>query len=485
MDFTVSCPNVWRLFEEICSIPHPSGYEEKLGAWVVQQAKANGLKARRDKVGNIRIDRPAAPGFEKAPLTVMQAHLDMVPQLEEGETFDFLRDPIVLKEENGWVRAAKRTTLGSDDGIGVAAALAILFDKSLQCGPLAAVFTVEEETGLTGAAALSEEFLKGDFLLNLDSEEEGIFYVGCAGGARLEMTFAPGGECSPGHLQGVQIAVRGLAGGHSGCNIADRRGNAVLFLCRFLAGHPEVRIADVSGGNLDNVIPREAFATGRCPDIALLQDAATRFQESLKEEFDAPAEFEVAVTPCEEPYYIWEEEPQKKILDCLSTLPNGVISFDEDFNAVRTSSNLAAWSVRYGFLHVRTSQRSLVNQEREELTADLAARCAAAGGKSSIGSVYSGWTPMAGSPVAAFSKEVYCELFGREPEIKVIHAGLECGILREKSPRLDMISFGPTLTDPHSPAEKLEIASVPRFYAFLQALLVKIAKKNGDLTNCI
>ena len=183
MNFTVphETERVWQLFETICQIPHPSGFEKQLGDWIIRQAKANGLKVRRDEVGNIRIDRPASPGFENAPLTILQAHLDMVPQSEEGETFNFLTGSIELKEENGWVRAAKRTTLGSDDGIGIAAALALLFDKEFRCGPLAAVFTVEEETGLTGAGALSAAFLKGDFLLNLDSEEEGIFYVGCAG----------------------------------------------------------------------------------------------------------------------------------------------------------------------------------------------------------------------------------------------------------------------------------------------------------------
>ncbi|MBO5308807.1 MAG: beta-Ala-His dipeptidase [Lentisphaeria bacterium] len=482
MNFTVphETERVWQLFETICQIPHPSGFEKQLGDWIIRQAKANGLKVRRDEVGNIRIDRPASPGFGNAPLTILQAHLDMVPQSEEGETFNFLTGSIELKEENGWVRAAKRTTLGSDDGIGIAAALALLFDKEFRCGPLAAVFTVEEETGLTGAGALSAAFLKGDFLLNLDSEEEGIFYVGCAGGARLELKFDPGSAEPPAHSEGVKITLSGLSGGHSGCNIADRRGNALAYLCRFLAEQPGLHLADVSGGDLDNVIPREAAVSAVCQDTEALKAAALRFQEQLKQEFDAPPAFEITVTPCETPLSVWQTEKQQTILNCLSSLPNGVIAFDETFNAVRTSSNLAAWSMRYGFLHVRSSQRSFANAEREQLTAELIARCRAAGGECAVGSIYSGWTPSRNSVIAELSKTVYQETFGKSPEVKVIHAGLECGIIQERAGSLDMISFGPTLTDPHSPAEKLEIASVTRFYTFLQALLLKIAKNHKD-----
>ena len=481
MDFKIphECEAVWRLFEEICSIPHPSGYEAKLGEWVLRQAQAHHLKAERDSFGNIRIDRPASKGYENAPLTILQAHLDMVPQAEEGEDFNFLLDPIRLQEENGWVRSAARTTLGSDDGIGVAAALALLFDEEFQCGPLAALFTVEEETGLTGANNVSAEYLRGDFLLNLDSEEEGIFYVGCAGGVRLEAVFDPGSEPVDADC-GAEVVVRGLAGGHSGANIADRRGNAVQFLNRFLAAHPEFRVSAVSGGSLDNVIPREAAAVGICGDMQALQDAAKHFQKTLREEFNAPDSFVICIKACEAPLSVWKSSRQNEILQCLSTMPNGVIAFDSRFDVVRTSSNLAAWSMENGMLRVRTSQRSLANQERKQLTGDLIARLERAGGKCTENNPYSGWEPSPESVIAGLSREVYKDMFGKVPEIKVIHAGLECGILREKNDRADMISFGPTLTDPHSPAEKLEIASVPRFYSFLQALLLKIAKKNKD-----
>ena len=233
MDFTVSCPNVWRLFEEICSIPHPSGYEEKLGAWVVQQAKANGLKARRDKIGNIRIDRPAAPGFEKAPLTVMQAHLDMVPQKAPDSNFDFLNDPLKVQITEDRVHCGGETTLGADDGSGVALAMDILTDSALRCGALAALFTREEEIGLNGARELPAEFLEGDFLINLDSGCDDCFYAGCAGGVENYGIFMPEfTNISSG--TGVKIEVTGLEGGHSGADIHLKRGNAHKFMAGLL-----------------------------------------------------------------------------------------------------------------------------------------------------------------------------------------------------------------------------------------------------------
>ena len=483
MNFTVSreTEKVWQLFEKICSIPHPSGSEQALAAWITRLAEQHHLSVKQDAVGNLRIDRPAAKGFEHAPVIILQAHLDMVPQVEAGETFHFLTDSIELKEENGWVRAAKRTTLGSDDGIGVAAALAVLLDEELRCGPLAAVFTVEEETGLTGAGALSGEFLAGDFLFNLDSEEEGIFYVGCAGGARMEAVFTPETELPKETENGVEIVLGGLAGGHSGTNINDRRGNAIVFLCRFLAEHPEFRISSVRGGSLDNVIPREAAVTGCIADAGALYAAAEKFRDGLKQEFDAPDSFDISVRPAQQPFTVWQGDFQQKVLNAITNLPNGVIAMDRDFDVVRTSSNLAAWESCPDGLRLRTSQRSLCNGEREELTMEMIRQCEAAGGRCSVSSIYSGWTPSADSVLNAVSREVYSGLFGTVPEFKVIHAGLECGILQAASPGLEMISFGPTLTDPHSPAEKLEIASVERFYRFLQSLVVKFAKKSKDL----
>ena len=464
---------VWEIFAEICAIPHPSGHEKALADAIAAMAEQHGLKARRDACGNLRIDRAASPGFETRSPVILQGHLDMVPQAEAGSLFDFEKDPIPAVADGGFVRSAAGTTLGGDNGIGVAAALALLFDESFHSGPLAAVFTLSEEIGLNGATALDPAFLAGKYLLNLDSEDEGELFIGCAGGARLEASFAPEYETPSPSFAGALLEVKGLAGGHSGCNIADRRGNAVQFLGAALLGARALRAASAEGGSLDNAIPREAKAT-----VALnperrkeTLEILASLERQLREKFNLPAGFAITLTEAPLPERVWTEQTHERAVFALAGCPDGVLEMDENFGIPRTSTNLAAVFERGGRLVFRTSQRSLSDGERRAATERVAAHFEKAGAVSEVTNEYPGWLPAPESRLLETATMLYRELFGRAVLVKVIPAGLECGIFAGKRPGLDMISFGPTILDPHSPSERADIASVERFYSYLGALV--------------
>ncbi len=473
---------VWTIFKEICAIGHPSGHEERLASALADLAERNHLVARRDSVGNLRIDRAAAPGFENAPRVILQAHLDMVPQSAPGVAFDFLTDPIPLAEKDGWIVSAAGTTLGSDDGIGVAAAMALLLDPGFRGGPLAAVFTVSEEVGLNGALALSKEFLAGDYLLNLDSEEEGQLYIGCAGGARLELDLEIPFVPAPSGMAGVSAEIRHLAGGHSGINIGDRRGNAVRFLGELLKRCPELRVARIAGGTLDNVIPRDASAwCAVAPEqLTRLRTRAAHLAIELAAGFDAPADFRMELRPAECPEQLWEESFRTGVAAALADAPDGVFARDVRSGQVETSSNLAAVRCEGGVLKIRTSQRSFSDPERRRATDRMIGWFAPLGAKFTVDNSYPGWEPDWDSPLLGTAVALYRELFGAEPQVKVIHAGLECGILQAANPDLQLISFGPTLENPHSPAERLEIASVPKFDRFLRKLVERLGQTQKE-----
>ncbi len=462
--------SVWRYFGEICSIPHPSGHEALLANRIVALAAEHGLQSRMDAAGNVRIDRPAAPGLAKRPTIIMQGHLDMVPQSVPGSSFDFTTMPIKPSVRDGWI-VADGTTLGADDGIGVAMALAVLFDRSLRMGPLAGVFTVSEETGLYGAQSIDPEFLKGDYLLNLDGGSENQICIGCAGGCRLVIDFKT--EPEPADMgNGVEIKLSGLIGGHSGSNINDRRGNALLYLCRFLASEPQIRIGAIEGGSVENAIPRDALARGVSPEsVGTLQRRADRFALELAREFDAPENFKIVVSGVLRPESLWRRELQRKLLEAVATVPNGVVAFSEEFNCVRTSSNLAAMHSKAGHLVIRTSQRSMDDAERAALTGKIAAHFALVGGLAETGSAYPGWPPRTSSLLLKKALELNEKLTGSKPRIKVTHGGLETGIFCGLNPKLEMIAFMPHTEDIHSPSERLEIASVARVYTFLHSLL--------------
>ncbi len=466
---------VWEWFEKVCAIGHPSGEEAALARFLAEEAGKAGLAVTTDAAGNLRIDRAPAPGHEGDRGIILQAHLDMVPQAAAGVDFDFVRNPIRTEIRDGWMTSAAGTTLGADNGIGVAAAMALLLDPALVCGPVAALFTVSEEVGLDGALALTPAMLKGDYLLNLDTEEEGEFYIGCAGGARLELEYAVEKEAAPVGLTGLRCEVRGLAGGHSGINIADRRGNAVKFLARLLQKLPEFRIASLAGGTLDNVIPREAAAAGAILAGMLpeLQERADRFAAELKREFNAPAGFGIDLVPIPRPETVWKWDFQEGITEELATAPDGPLGFDDTLNVVRVSCNLAAVKSDAERLVIRTSQRALADAEREATTRLAIAHFNT---KFRVDCAYPGWTPRPESPLLARSQAVYRELFGKEAAVKVIHAGLECGILSGIRPELEFLSLGPSIRDPHSPSERVEVASVERLWNYLQSLIPALGR---------
>ncbi|WP_294507959.1 beta-Ala-His dipeptidase [uncultured Victivallis sp.] len=465
---------LWRIFENICSIPHPSGHEKALAEALSMFARERGLAVRSDSCGNLRIDRPASPGFEERPTVILQAHLDMVPQAGRGSSFDFTRDPIPTVIEDGWMRSAAGTTLGADDGIGVAAALALLTDGGFRSGPLAAVFTLSEEVGLNGAVALDPAFLKGDYLLNLDSEDEGELFIGCAGGARLEADFAIETRDVPAGVAGALLEVKGLAGGHSGCNIADRRGNAVRFLGLALKAAGEaVRVSSMHGGSLDNAIPREAEAVVvlKPEEFEPVRARLAALVERLQKENVLPEAFAIELAEAPLPETVWTDAFQSRIVRALADCPDGVLEMDARFGIPRTSTNLAAVLERDGMIVQRTSQRSLIDAERRTASERVADHFRRLGATVRVDSEYPGWTPAPESKLLKTASALYRELFGVEAKVKVIPAGLECGIFAGKRPGLDMISFGPTVVDPHSPAERVGLESVERFYSFLGALV--------------
>lgn len=467
---------VWEIFEMICSIPHPSGHEAALAEALAAAARERGLAVRRDAAGNLRIDRAAAPGFESAPVVLLQAHLDMVPQTAPGVKFDFLTDPIPPEIRGEWVVSGAGTTLGSDNGIGVAAAVALLFDPAWRGGALAGVFTVSEEVGLNGALALSPEMLEGTYLLNLDSEEEGELYLGCAGGARLTLTFDVAFQPVSAGMTGGRCTVGGMAGGHSGCNIADRRGNAIRLLARLLERSPELLVASFDGGTCDNAIPREAAVCGALPadGVEPFRTRAEAFAREAAGEFDAPPEFRIEVEAAPLPERVWREAFRDRVLGALTGCPDGPTAFDSALGVVQTSSNLASVRSEGERLIVATSQRSQIDAERAALTEAIAQRFRAAGGAAAVSHAYPGWEPRLDSRLFSTAASLYRELFGKRPEPKVIHAGLECGILSGINPKLEILSFGPTLENPHSPGERLDIASVGRFWRFLRELISRL-----------
>lgn len=466
---------VWNCFREICAIAHPSGHETALGEYLLLRSRGQGLRGRRDAAGNLRIDRPAAPGMETAPTVIMQGHLDMVPQAAPGVKFDFLRQGIPLRLDQGWVSSAAGTTLGADDGMGVAMAMAMLEDSGLRCGPLAAVFTVGEETGLIGARNLDPAFLDGDYLLNLDNESE-TFCIGCAGGCRQEFELSVPRTAPPEEGESLRIELGGLAGGHSGIQIHERRGNALIYLARLLLEcGPGLRIAAFSGGGADNVIPAAAAATVVMADAAALRARLPEFRDRLCGELDVQEGFTVTATSVRHPDSVWSCGFQTAFLDALTAVPNGVVEWNPESGVVRTSSNLAAVLERGGRLIIRTSQRSSDDAARDALAQRVARSFAVLQPAVRMDGVYPGWLPEPGGRLLAAAAGVYEELFGVRQRGEVIHAGLETGLFKFTNPRLELLSFGAETVDLHTPAERVSVESVERISRFLHRLLEVLA----------
>ncbi len=474
---------LWKYFEEICAIPHPSKKEEEIVDYIKNVGKRLDLETKTDKTGNVVIRKPATPGMSDKKTVILQGHLDMVPQKNNDTDHDFEKDPIEPYIEGEWVKA-KGTTLGADNGIGVAAALAVLETKDIEHGPIEALFTVDEETGMTGAFALEPGFLKGDILINMDSEDEGELYIGCAGGIDTNAYFSYKEEKTPDNQRAYKIDVKGLKGGHSGLDIHLGRGNAIKLLNRLLwKAHRDLslRLASVDGGSLRNAIPREASAL-----ITVPKDNAGTFEEiaqgmiaDWKNELgkvDPGVELDVKNT--ETPDKVMDMQSANNILNTVYGCPNGVIRMSSDMpGVVETSTNLAILKSENGKVEAATLQRSSVDSAKEDLSNMMRSVFEMGGANVEHSGDYPGWKPDVESPILKTMSEVYKNLYGKTPEQKVIHAGLECGILGGKYPNLDMISFGPTIRNPHSPDEMVNTTTVKLFYDFLVETLRSIPAK--------
>lgn len=490
---------VFDYFRQINAIPRPSKHEERMIAFLRQFAEERGLACQVDDAGNVLISKPASKGREQAPGIVLQAHIDMVCEKRTSLDFDFLTQPIRTVIEGEWMRA-EGTTLGADDGIGVAMAMAALTDDTLRHGPLECLFTRDEETGLTGAFALQPGFFQGRLLINLDSEDEGEIFVGCAGGANTVATFtATPLPLPPGHAL-FAISVGGLKGGHSGDDINKRRANANKLLARFLyqvwQDFDDPRLADIHGGNLHNAIPRDAAAliAINSADKERMRVALNVFAAEVEREFhvEEPGmawRMESVQLPGDTPTLAMDPLTARKVILALQALHNGILEMNQDMpDLVETSSNLASVKVdRNGRsttdapapwrITMETSQRSTSLSGRLNMSRTVSSVFELAGAdKVETGEGYPGWQPNPDSPLLKVAVDTYRQLFGKAPKVRAIHAGLECGLFSEKYPGLDMISMGPTLRGVHSPDECLLIPTVPMVWQHLTAMLDALAR---------
>jgi len=472
---------VWKYFAEIARIPRCSGNEAAISKYIVATAKKLGLAARADAVGNVVVKKPAAAGWEGARSIVLQGHLDMVGEKNKDKVHDFAKDPIELVRKDN-VMMANGTTLGADNGVAVATSLAIMEDRSLVHGPLEFLFTVDEERGLTGAKSLAGDFLESRILLNLDSEEEGELYVGCAGGRDSSASWKADFVPAPARAIAALLKVSGLRGGHSGLEIDKGRGNAIKMINRVLLALAPVgaRLARIEAGNKRNAIPREAEARLYVPVNAWDQAAelVARCSQIIKAEYatvEPGLEIHIAPLKGARKGKVLKPGTQNKLCKTLSALPHGVIRMSPDIpGLVQTSTNLAIITTGTKSINVATSQRSSVASEIEEICRTVGDVFELGGAEVHASDGYPGWKPNLDSQILSIAKQTYKALYGQEPAVKAVHAGLECGIIGERFPGMDMVSFGPTLSGVHSPDEKLYIDTVEKFWSFLLAILKNV-----------
>ena len=477
---------VWRHFAVLCAIPRPSKKESRLIQHLVDWATSRSLSTEIDAAGNLVIRKPASVGCESAPGVVLQAHLDMVCQANAGTAHDFERDPIRPRVVDGWLRA-EETTLGADNGIGVALALAALENDSLQHGPLEALFTVDEESGMGGARGLGPTSLKGRLLLNLDTEEWGRFYLGCAGGINVVARRVENPEALPKGFVALRIELGGLRGGHSGINIHEGRGNAIKGLVRVLRAiereWPAMRLAALRGGTARNALPREAWAVIAVPGeaAAAVFSRIAEMQAGLCEEL-AGVDDGLALTcaPCApgEIAQVLDREGHVAWLSALHAAPQGVRRMSvQTPGVVETSDNLGIVDLTPGRGESSFMVRSLIDAAGAELAEEIVSLFALAGIATEVGGHYPGWAPNPASPLLAVCQKVYRACFGDEATLEIIHAGLECGLIGGKYPDMDMVSFGPTIHGAHAPGEAVEIASVEHCWCLLREILSVLAEK--------
>ena len=473
---------LWKYFYEITQIPRPSKKEHRMTEYMKKFGKDHGLETIVDKIGNVIIRKPATKGMEKCKGIILQGHLDMVPQKNSDKKFDFEKDAIETRIDQGWVKA-NGTTLGADNGIGVAAAMAALTDPKVVHGPLEALFTIDEETGMTGAKNLKKGLLKGEILINMDSEDEGELYVGCAGGVDVSATRSYKQEKTPAGMTAYKLTVKGLRGGHSGLDIHLGKANSNKLMFRFFqqAEHDfGMRIADYTGGDLRNAIPREAFATIVVPSIkkAQFEKFVKGYEKMYRAEFlEVDPDIKMFVKACEAPAKVMNEADQYRIIRAVFVCPCGVQRMSASMpGVVETSNNLSVVKIEDGKFHAHNLTRSSVETAKEATAWKIAAGFQLAGCDVSLTGDYPGWKPNIESDILKTMQETYKKLYGKIPEIKAIHAGLECGIIMGPYPKLDAISFGPTIRFPHSPDEKVEIESVGKFWNYLTATLKNAPK---------
>jgi len=479
--------SLWQLFENICSIPHPSKHEQKISLWIQSWAKDLSLDVKEDAVGNLLISKPATQGMEDRKGVILQAHMDMVPQKNADTDHDFLTDPIkpyIVSEEDGdWV-TAQDTTLGADNGVGLASALAVLASNDIPHGPLEVLITIDEEAGMTGAFGLQAEWLKGEILINTDSEQEGEVYMGCAGGIDGTATFTLEFEAVQENYQAFNLSLSGLKGGHSGVDIHTGRANACKLLIRFLLTATEefgIQLTELNGGSLRNAIPREADASFVVANdqVEPLKAALTQYLSTIQGNLKSiETDIEMLLIAPEDFDQCWTTSSQASILHALNACPNGVIRMSDDIEGIVESSlNLGVIRTRGTKLTAMTLIRSLHDDGRLETQGMVQSVFTLAGAKLEFSGAYPGWKPDTSSAIMATVRDTYQQLFDKIPEIMVIHAGLECGLFKTAYPHWDMVSFGPTIKFPHSPDEKIEIKTVEQYWQLLVAVLANIPKK--------
>jgi dipeptidase D len=479
--------SLWQIFEQLCQQPRPSKHEQKVSAWIQQWAKNLGLSVKEDAVGNLILAKPATKGMENKKGVVLQAHMDMVPQKNSGTDHDFLVDPIkpyIVNEADGeWV-TAEGTTLGADNGIGLSSALAVLASDDIAHGPLEVLITIDEEAGMTGAFGLEAGWLDADILINTDSEQEGEVYMGCAGGIDATVTFDVKMEPVPAGYEAFNLSISGLKGGHSGVDIHTGRANANKLLVRFLVQASEqfaIRLTELNGGSLRNAIPREAFASFVVEKnkVSALKEALATYLATIKHNLKSiETDLDMLLISPEQFDEMWTLETQTQILSALNACPNGVIRMSDDIKGiVETSLNMGVMRCKGPKFTTLCLIRSLHDDGRLQVEEMLTSLFSLAGAEIKFSGGYPGWKPDTSSPIMKIVRDTYQQLFNKTPEIMVIHAGLECGLFKTAYPHWDMVSFGPTIKFPHSPDEKVNVASVDLYWQLLVNVLKNIPEK--------
>lgn len=472
---------VFEIFDQITRIPRPSKKEEKIRKYLLDFAKEHGIEAVADKTGNVIMRKPATPGHENAPTVILQGHMDMVCESND-KSFDFENQPIQTIVDGEWVRA-NGTTLGADNGIGVAASLAIMVDDTLQHGPLEALITVDEETGMTGANGLEKGELKGSILINLDSEDDAEIFVGCAGGIDTVATFSYDRSMAPQDFHYFRFDVSNGLGGHSGGDIHLGRANANKIVARFLfelMKKHEVAISEIDGGNLRNAIPRAAHVVFGVADESKenVRIAFNRYVADIENEYKGlEVNMKLDLESVDTPEYTIDHKTSRNLVLALYGCPHGVISMSRDMEGLtETSTNLASVKMpAEGKIVVTTSQRSCVDSRKYDVANMVESVFLLAGAEVEHGDGYPAWSPNLDSKIMHIASDASEELYGVKPAIKAIHAGLECALFKQNYPELDMVSFGPTLRDVHSPSERMHIPAVERFWGQLRRTIEKVA----------